>query len=260
MKTPKLDPYKLTPEQRDKIDSWSQNKQIIQNLEDMIAIIQDFTTELSKESKNNGKTSKEAGALLLDMRESLNVLRDKQAPEMPDYAKPVVTAVGKLETALMAAIKAIDTKPQVNVEAPNVTTKVDLSGVEKILKTDIPKAFKESIALIPEVEIPESDYTPLIQIMEHISRQLEEIDTGVRMKPQAPSTIKVTNVDGSPIGSIPTLVPGTDWDLLTATSTGASTEDIALSLGGNPVVTFSFTYTGPTVAKVSDDISTIGAS
>lgn len=56
------------------------------------------------------------------------------------------------------------------------------------------------------------------------------------------------------------LKPIVDFDLLTATNTGATTENVILSKDGTPVLTLAMTYTGAGVAKVSDDIASIGFS
>ncbi len=180
----KLDPKKTTTEQRDKIDIWKTNQEKLTALNDIADISQDISTTLDTWKKEGSKNTDKLGALLTDVRTSLSTLAGKKDPEAPDYAKPVVKAVEELKTALQTAIKAIDVKPDVNLPAPVINTEsVDLSKLEKILRTDIPNAFKESIKLIPEVDIPESDYTPLTNLMTEISEKLDSIDTGVRMKP-----------------------------------------------------------------------------
>lgn len=152
--------------------------------------------QITKGEKSTG----DLGELLFEIRDALDTISNQETPESPDYAGPVVSAVSKLEKALSASIKGIDTKPQVNVAAPNVQVdapKIDLKGIEKVLKSDLPKAFNEAIANIPEA--PEKDYTELFKEM---LARLEEIDTGVRLKQQTPNTVKVTNPDGSAIGSV----------------------------------------------------------
>jgi len=119
-----------------------------------------------------------------------------EAPEAPDYAKPIVEALFKLENA----VKAQEVKPQVNVAAPNVNVDApDLTAFNKILKEELPKAFADAIKLIPktDVVIPKAP-----DRWDEVLEKLESIDTASRMKPQAPNTVKVTNPDGSSIGSV----------------------------------------------------------
>lgn len=256
-KTPKLNPAKLTEDQRRQLDTWNQNKQIITNLEDMASIFQEFLNVLDKSTNSSDKNSQQMGSLLMDMREALNTMKAQKAPEMPDYAKPVVSAVSSLEKALTASIKAIDVKPEVNVAGAKVETVVDLSKIEKILKTELPKAFKDAIKLIPETEVPESDYTPLTELMNEISQKLDSIDTGVRLKP-AGVNAKITNTSDI-TGALP-LKAGTDFDLVTVTNTGATTDELHLTLGVAPVQTITITYATSSIPKVSDDIASVGFS
>ena len=192
---------KLTTDQQAQLETYQQNEEQIKYLTDIAAIVQDMSSNMNEGKE--GKALDKLGVLLVDIRESLAALNDKEAPETPDFAKPVVDAVQKLEQALGASLKAIDVKPQVNVAAPNVKVDapiVDLSKVEKVLAT-LPKAFESAIKLIPKTEIPKNDYTPLLKAWEGISEQLESIDIASRMKPQFPTQLKVVNPDGSSIGS-----------------------------------------------------------
>jgi hypothetical protein len=199
-KTP-YNPAKLTPEQRDKLESWTQNKEKIRQLTDIASMVQDLVGLVDDNQSKGSKTSEQMGAILVDIRESLNTLKGKDIT-IPDYAKPVVEAVGKLEKAL----GKLDLKPQIKVDAPQVNVaptpiSVDLKGIEKLLKNEVPDAFKQAIKLIPTVDIPEADYSSLTEIMNDISEKLDSIDTATRLKTQFPSTLKVTNPDGSPVAS-----------------------------------------------------------
>jgi len=193
---PKINKATLTPEQRDKLEQYQQAETQLQTLED----IAKMTQEIINIVDDSGNVDK-IGTLLIDIRETLGGLRDKEAPETPDYAKPVVDAVSKLEKALSASIKGIDVKPQIKVDAPAVNVSppsVDLKGVEKAVDK-LSGSFKDAIKLI---KIPENDDSALTEIMSNVLDQLSSIDTGVRTKPQTPNTIKVTNPDGSSIGSL----------------------------------------------------------
>ena len=160
-----------------------------------------MTQELLSAVEDKGSMD-QVGTLLVDIRESLQAIKSKDDPELPDFSKPVVDAIEKLQKAFDSAIKKVDVKPEVNVKAPIVNVdapEVDLSGVEKILNKDLPKAFGEAISKIPKVTIPKTNFKPLEEKLADMLEWLESIDTAVRMKPQ-PGTMKVTNPDGSNIG------------------------------------------------------------
>lgn len=191
MSTPKLDPSKLTEEQRDKLDKWTQGKQTLQALDDLTSMVQDIVMTMDSNVKKDKKTVDSIGALLMDMRDSLSTLKDKEDPELPDYAKPITDAFRKLEKA----VKSIDVKPNVKVDAPQVnvdtpSVNVDLKGVEKLLKTDIPKAFKESMKLVPKPD--KFDPKPLLDAYKELGIKLDDIDKGVRMK-QSGVNAKISN-------------------------------------------------------------------
>lgn len=240
------DPMKLTSEQRDKLDKWNQNKQMITHLSDVADMTQEMVSLLEKESKNGEKSTKEMGALLADMRNSLSELKDKEAPESPDTAKPVVDALNKLEKALTGSIKAIDVKPNVKVDAPQVnvdtpTISVDLKGVEKILKSDIPKAFQDSISKIPKPD--KFDSKPLLDAWKGISSQLESIETATRLKPQPGSTT---------ISNLP-FTPGVDANYLDVQQTSSTVETYLFKLGGSTGAvarTIVVTYTDSTKENI----------
>ena len=185
------DPKKLTPEQRDQLEAYQSTKKQLQLLEDIADISQEMLNVLDAQDKTNEKVSNGTGALLVDMREALNALKDRKDPETPDYAKPVVEAVKQLEKSL----QSLDLKPNITVDTPQVNVSppsVDLRGVEKAVAA-IPKAFAEAIKLMPKLEIPETDNQPLLDAWEGISEQLVSIETATRMKPQ-PGSMTISNL------------------------------------------------------------------
>jgi hypothetical protein len=197
MKKLQIDPLKLTPEQRDQLDAYNAQQKQLTILQDIADMTQDMVMESDKEKKSTQKTVDDMGALLMDIRESLRSLDGKEDPEAPDYSKPIVEAVAKLEKAL----KAIEVKPSVTVSSPDVKVPpVDLKEFNKLLRTEIPTAFEKAIKSIPKVDLPPVDNSELLAAWEGISDQLLSIETATRMKPVLPSAIKVTNVDGSAIG------------------------------------------------------------
>lgn len=191
----------LTPEQRDRLDSFNMAQAQITALKDIADMTQELVNLQDERIKSGSEDNKNFGTLLVDIRESLAALKDKKQPEIPDYSKPVVDAMNKLEEALTTAVKGIDVKPVIDAPQVNVTTPdVDLKGVESAVK-EIPKAFEKAIKLIPRVNVPETDFTPLLQAWEGISEQLVSIETATRLKP-LPGNMKVTNPDGTAIGSL----------------------------------------------------------
>lgn len=197
---------KLPKDLQDKLKKWEANRpenQQLQVLSDLAVITQESLNVLDAIEKSGQTNAKQYGALLTDIREKLSSLDGKEAPETPDYAKPVLDGIKQLEKALTASIKGIDVKPVVNVpklDAPavNVTPpSIDLKGVEKVLKTDLPKAFEKAVKSIPKPK-DDPNYT---EKFDEMLDWLKSIDAASRKYPQAPTTVKVTNTDGTEIGS-----------------------------------------------------------
>lgn len=238
---------KLDPQTRKLLEDVESRKPEVQSLAELKKVSQSLeglSAYLQRQNQTTEKTSGDIADVLLDVRDALDEFTSQEAPEQPDYAKPVVGAVEDLKTALTVAIKGIEVSPKVAV--PNVKVeapKLDLSGVEKAMR-EIPKALEAAIKKMPQTEIPETDLSPLVSKFDDMLAKLSEIDTGVRMKPQSPSTLKVTNPDGSPIGS--SLTPGTDFDYIDCQQTSATVETYVYKQGGvsgTTVQTITVTYT-----------------
>jgi len=208
----KIDRTKLSVDELAKLEQHEFNLKQVQRFKDIQGILEEVAGTLADSEELTQESVKKFGALLTDIRESLSSLNKKEAPESPDYAKPVVEELKKLEKELSKAIKGIDTKPQVNVAAPQVKVepKIDLKGVEKVLK-DMPSAFEKAIKSIPKTEI--KDYSEEWQTM---FEKLDSIDTASRMKPQFPV---------SQLNSIKT---GID-SIVTNTGTGKATAAYSIS-------------------------------
>lgn len=241
---------KLDPQTRKLLEDVESRKPEVQSLAELKKVSQSLeglSAYLQRQNQTTEKTSGDIADVLLDVRDALDEFTSQEAPEQPDYAKPVVGAVEDLKTALTVAIKGIEVSPK--VAAPNVKVeapKLDLSGVEKAMR-EIPKALEAAIKKMPQTEIPETDLSPLVSKFDDMLAKLSEIDTGVRMKPQSPSTLKVTNPDGSPIGS--SLTPGTDFDCIDCQQTSATVETYVYKQGGvsgTTVQTITVTYTDST--------------
>lgn len=229
---------KLTPEQRDKLDTYYQTQDQLKTLQDLADMTHELVNLATDTKENTGKLEA-LGAIFTDAREQLVKLNEKTAPEAPDYAKPIVAALYKLETTFKAQ-KA----PEVNVEAPNVTVAApDFTEFNKALE-DLPIAFKEAIKLIKIPAVPQTDFTPMLQAWEGISAQLDSIDTATRMKP-LPGSMKVTNPDGSLIGGSGGL---TDAEL--RASPVIVGQDATFNVNSYPVI-----YDGATPGPVPGDFT-----
>lgn len=198
----KVDYSKLPKDLQDKLSKWEQNtpaSKQLKVLNDIADISQEIINVLDEQTKSDKADNQKMGALLADMHSQLTKLNSKEAPEMPDYAKPIVKSLQELKKCMADMKPPVVNMPKVEAPIVNVDApKVDLAKLEKLLKTDIPKAFKDSIKLI---SIPENDDTSTLILLQELSTKLDSIDTGVRMKPIAPTTIKVTNPDGTIISS-----------------------------------------------------------
>ena len=180
-----------------KLEGWEANQpqnKTVRLLEDIAAMVQEAVMVMGEAPDDTNE--KQKGAILVDIRESLAAIRDKEQKELPDFSKPIVDVIAKLDKSFADAIKSIDVKP--TVEAPQVRVdapKIDLSGVERILKKDVPEAFKKAIAAIPktEVNIPETDNSSLENLLQEVSEKLSDIDTATRMKP-IPGSMKISNL------------------------------------------------------------------
>lgn len=249
---------KLDPQTRKLLEDVESRKPEVQSLAELKKVSQSLeglSAYLQRQNQTTEKTSGDIADVLLDVRDALDEFTSQEAPEQPDYAKPVVGAVEDLKTALTAAIKGIEVSPK--VAAPNVKVeapKLDLSGVEKAMR-EIPKALEAAIKKMPQTEIPKTDLSPLVSKFDDMLAKLSEIDTGVRMKPQSPSTLKVTNPDGSPIGS--SLTPGTDFDYIDGQQTSSTVDTYVYKLGGSggtTVRTVTVTYTSSAKTDI-DNVS-----
>ncbi len=104
-----------------------------------------------------------------------------------DKTKDVVSAVKALEKA----VKGLEMAPVVNV-AP---AEVDLSGIEEKI-AEIPGKIK-----IPQTVIPENDYTALEQAVRDVQSSIDNLVFPVA---EFPTTVKVTNPDGTAVGGTTT--------------------------------------------------------
>lgn len=189
------DPQRLTPEQRDKLESYQQAQDTLKTLSDIADMTQELINIADSDKKSDEAVKKQFGTLLVDIRESLQALNDKETAEMPDVTKPIKDLADRLEKA----IKAIDVKPVVNVpDAPEPT--IDTSGIEKLLKSEVPKAFQEAIKAMPKVDIPKTDNSELLAAWAGIAEQLDSIDIATRMKPQ-PGSMQATQKGAWDVGT-----------------------------------------------------------
>ena len=191
------------------IESRKPENQQLQVLADIATMLQELINLADDEKEAKESDVEQFGAVLLDIRESLKAIKDREDPKSPDFATPIIKAVSNLEKSFDSSIKKIDVKPVVNVpkqdikvDAPIVNVdapKIDLSDITKALKTELPKAFEKAIKLIPktDITIPEAP-----DRWDEVIDWLKSIDTASRMKPEAPNQVTVVNPDGSSIGSL----------------------------------------------------------
>lgn len=190
MKNPKLRQELLTEEQRTALENYEAQQKQLTILQDIADMTQDMLMEGDKEKKSTQKAVDDMGALLMDIRESLKGLESKESPESPDYSKPIVEAVAKLEKAL----KGIDVKPEVKVSSPDVKVPpIDLREFNKLLRTEIPTAFEKAIKSMPKLDVPPVDNSELLAVWEGISEQLVSIENATRMKP-LPGSMSINNL------------------------------------------------------------------
>jgi hypothetical protein len=225
---PKIDPLKLTPDQRDKLEAYEQTEKQVRALQDIASMMQELIDVTDDGTQNTAKLES-LGAIFVDVREQLIKLNQKEAPEAPDYAKPIVEAISKLEKEFTKA-KEVNVRvdaPDVHVEQPPIN--VDLKGVETILKEDVPKAFAQAISSIPQMEFPE-----IPDKWDDVIKLLKSIDVASRLKPQFPVSQlnEINNSISSLVTSSP-LAPGVDYDYLDVQQTDTDTETYEFKTGGS---------------------------
>ena len=192
------------PDTYKKLEEWRKQNPVakqLQCLEDIADMVQEALTKLAE----NGVEDKlnDIGVILTDTREQLMKLNDREDPDYPDFSKPIIVALQKLETAINSIEVKPEFKPSFTPEfkpefKPDIKVAApDLKGIEAILRGDIPKAFLEAIKTIPS-----TDNTPIHEYLEALTKVMEEVRDKPIPIPQFPNKISVVNTDGSQIGSV----------------------------------------------------------
>jgi hypothetical protein len=244
----------ISPELKEKMLQWEKQKpefRQLQVMEDVADMVQELVT-LGDGSKD---ATEKLGTLLMDAREQLIKLNAKESPESPDFAKPIVEMLGKLEKAFTSK----DFKPTIKVDAPKIPTPVvnveasniDVSGIEKLLKTEVPKAFEKAISLIPEPE--KQDNSDILSKFDEMFEWLESIDTATRKKP-LPGSMIVTNPDGSVVGNQP-LTNRYDYDDATTIYTATAPIGTSDASTGWTITKYDLTDTNNASGKIATDVS-----
>lgn len=172
-------------------------------IEDLIMAVEELkqvSTDKSEDAEYTEKVCQE----LRSVQEA--IVKANTAVLKGDKTKDVVSAVKALEKA----VKGLEMAPVVNV-AP---AEVNLSGIEEKI-AEIPGKIK-----IPETVIPENDYTALEQAIRDVQSSIDNLVFPVA---EFPTTVKVTNTDGSAIGGssstvvydIKNISPSTDPEIAT---------------------------------------------
>lgn len=254
----KVNYSKLSPQTLDKLKKWDANqpaqKQLVA-LKDLADMTQEMLGVLEDASKSNDEFKKELAPVLLDIREKLQDISSKETPEQKDFTKPIVDGLTSLEKKLAKIDFKPEFKPNINVDAPavSVSPSVDLKGIESILKTDLPKAFNDAIKAIPEVELQENpDYSDKFDAM---LAQLASIDTASRIIPQFPTTLKVTNPDGSDIGTVQQVTERFDYDDANTIYTATAEVGTADSSTGWTITKYDLTDSNDASGKIATDVS-----
>lgn len=176
----KIDKSQLSEEQLKDLEIYHHNRKQLKTLEEIASMAQEVITLAEKDKY--GKSIGDLGVLLTDIRESLAELKKKEV-NIPDYAKPIVAELKKLKLNPQIKVNTPDVNvPEITIPQINVP-EIDVKGLKK--------AFAEAIKQIPETKIPESDYSPVLQVLEGISEQLASIDVGTRLNPTG--NVKVIN-------------------------------------------------------------------
>lgn len=200
-----VDYSRLTPEVRQLLEEAEQNSPenrqlvVLNGLAEFLKLLVDGVNQLSNETLTDTEQVTQG---LSELRDTVKEFQSAM-PELPDYSKPIVSAVDDLQKSLTKEIKKLELSP--TIEGPNVSVEapaVDLSGVEKVIKKDLSKAFNDAIKSIPktEVNVPETDLTVVEERLSEMLEWLQSIDTASRMKVQFPTQLKVVNPDGTYIG------------------------------------------------------------
>jgi len=218
-----------------KLDQWDKqspaNKQL-RALEDLASITQELLDQGELSSKGTEEFKKSLAPTLLDIRESLQAIRNQEVKEVDN--SPIVDAVKRVEKAFSKLEIKPEFKPIIKVDTPKVDVSppdVDLKGMERLLKTEIPKAFDKAIKSIPKAEQPKlTDYSDKFDAM---LEELASIDKASRMKPQAKTykTNTSNQLEVSLVGEA--LVAGTDFDYIDVQQTSATVDTFVFKLGGS---------------------------
>lgn len=187
----------LTQEQVAQLDQWENSQKQLQTMGDVASMVHELINMLG----DGEKSTKDMGSLLLDMRETLSAIRDKENPEAPDVSKPIVEAVDKLDRNLGKALAALKLDPQIRVDAPSVkvdapNVTMDLKPLETLLEA-LPKDLRAVINALPKPEKP--DNSDVIAVLTSLDAKLADIDIAVRLKP-LPGSMSIL-VGGSAVSS-----------------------------------------------------------
>jgi hypothetical protein len=262
MKAP-LDPELIKKIQE--IESRKPENQQLKVLADIATMMQELINLADDEKEAKESDVEQIGAVLLDIRESLKAIKDREDPESDDYATPVVEAVSRLEKSFSDALKKIDIKPVVNVPKQDVKVaapivnvdapRIDLSGIEKLLKNEVPKAFQEAIKLIPKTDVVIPEATDR---WDEMFDWLKSIDTATRMKPMFPNELKVKNPDGTYINSTVAVAERYDYDDSTTIYAGQAPVGTAVGTASWTITKYDLTDSNDASGLIATNVTWSG--
>lgn len=222
----------LPKELIDKLEKWDKQKPLnrqVRAAEDTADMIQQMLDILERSDKGTDLFRKQASPILVDVREKLQEIASKESPKQDN--KDIIKALENVEKTLKKIEVKPEFKPTIKVDTPEVNISppsVDLKGIEKILRSELPKAFAEAISKIPETEIPNTDFQPLVDQYQGMNEILSSIDTAVRIRPEFPTNMTVKT------GSTPVETTETTYDVLIATdSVDSNIQYIGKALPGS---------------------------
>ena len=205
----KIDRTKLTPEQRDRLDQYEATEnakeaaeKAAQGLTELQKKMDSFSPQLVVSVPGLIEQIEPIRRGLEDLKKTIQS-SDNSAQILKSFQQQSKDILKQLQS-LKIEVPKTELKPNISVQSPEVNVSpqvdVDLRGLEKLLKK-LPSDFERAIKSFPQTEIPPTDFTPLLDKLDAALERLESIDMGTRLKPQFPNTVKVTNPDGSVVGS-----------------------------------------------------------
>jgi len=211
---------------------------LAKSLNDGISGLVDAIEDLKEQSADKSEEESYYDQICADLQAVRQAVVDaNKAVLSNDKTNDVITSVKNLEKA----VKGLKLAPSISV-AP---TPVDLSGIEKAI-SEIPSKIE-----IPQTVIPEQDNTDL---MSAINQTTEAIKNIIFPVAEYPTTVKVTNPDGSNIGEA-SFTERYDYDATSTIYVGTANIGTASSATGWTITKYDLSDSNNASGKVATDVS-----